>query len=239
MLGLMYVGAFAIFLALMITVISWGFDRITDSDGLGSIFVQGLGTLTGAGANKVAEGIWQTDNKQINYSLVAVSATSNDLYITFSDRPDVIAINGWQPSAGQNLGISLGTETAAPAITTTFTGDFAKATNADGVYAFSGGRYVSAGAQADTQDLLNGSPGADSIAGLGGNDGLAGGYGDDVIEGGAGDDVLMGGWGADTLRGGAGNDGFFGSDQGGYFSLPTSPNYTPIASEGKIGRAHV
>ena len=170
MLGLMYVGAFAIFLALMITVISWGFDRITDSDGLGSIFVQGLGTLTGAGANKVAEGIWQTEDKRVNYSLVAVSATSNDLYITFSDRPDVIAINGWKPSAGQNLGITFPDTPYVPQTNAVYAGDLGQGGN----------------------DGLAGGNSADVIDGGAGNDLLLGSTGRDILLGGAGNDLIFG-----------------------------------------------
>lgn len=64
-------------------------------------------------------------------------------------------------------------------------------------------------------DIINGTPAAetlsgyagnDTINGLGGNDTLIGGIGDDTLRGGIGDDILRGADGADTLDGGAGND---------------------------------
>jgi predicted extracellular nuclease/2',3'-cyclic-nucleotide 2'-phosphodiesterase (5'-nucleotidase family)/Ca2+-binding RTX toxin-like protein len=57
-------------------------------------------------------------------------------------------------------------------------------------------------------DTLDGGDGDDDISGLAGADVLAGGDGDDTLDGGDGDDVLDGGEGDDTLIGGAGNDRF-------------------------------
>ena len=69
---------------------------------------------------------------------------------------------------------------------------------------------------ADTNDLLEGIPGADDIIyGRGGNDTLDGGEGNDTLDGGEGNDILWGGKDADTVMGGAGNDyleGGFGAD---------------------------
>lgn len=48
----------------------WGTDIIEDSDGNGVIDVTGIGTVTGFGTKKVAENIWQTDDKKISYVLV-------------------------------------------------------------------------------------------------------------------------------------------------------------------------
>ena len=71
----------------------WGADSITDSDGLGSsIEIQGLGTLNGANANKVAANVWQTADKQVNYTLVPTQAGAGDLIISFSDRVDTITV---------------------------------------------------------------------------------------------------------------------------------------------------
>ena len=174
----------------------WGFDRITDSDGLGSIVLTDLGTLTGAGANKVADNLWQTEDKRVNYSLVAVSSSANDLYITFSDRPDVIAISGWKPSAGQNLGIPLADTPYVPQTDAVYAGDLGKATDADGSrYLVSSitGNYIVAGAQLNAPDQINGGTGTDLLQGQGGNDGLAGGNGGDVL-----DDTPVGAQGAGT-----------------------------------------
>jgi Ca2+-binding RTX toxin-like protein len=73
----------------------------------------------------------------------------------------------------------------------------------------------------DTDDVIDGGPGDDSLNGEGGNDhliggdgndALDGGVGDDVLEGQAGDDFLTGGDGNDQLRGDAGDDQMFGLD---------------------------
>ena len=55
-------------------------------------------------------------------------------------------------------------------------------------------------------DVRNGTPDADTLAGLGGNDVIRGLGGDDSLDGGAGNDTLKGGDGNDTLTGGDGND---------------------------------
>ena len=83
----------------------WGADTIVDADGKGSIEVEGLGPINGSGADKVAEGVWQTADKKVNYTLVSVDAQRNDLLITFSDRPDVIRIQNWSQDKG--VGITL------------------------------------------------------------------------------------------------------------------------------------
>ncbi len=56
------------------------------------------------------------------------------------------------------------------------------------------------------RDIIAGTSGNDVIHGFGGNDVLMGMAGDDVLDGGEGDDVLVGGLGDDTLDGGSGND---------------------------------
>ena len=67
----------------------------------------------------------------------------------------------------------------------------------------------------NTQDLMIGLGGVDTLRGFGhndrlygneGEDALYGGSGDDFLDGGVGDDILEGEEGADTLRGGAGAD---------------------------------
>nr|WP_242038799.1 calcium-binding protein [Anabaena lutea] len=58
-------------------------------------------------------------------------------------------------------------------------------------------------------DTLNGTPGDDLIQGLDGNDRLFGKAGDDTLEGGEGNDILNGETGADSLTGGLGNDVYY------------------------------
>ena len=61
-------------------------------------------------------------------------------------------------------------------------------------------------------DVILGTPGADTINALGGNDRVCGGDRNDTVSGGAGNDRLFGGKGSDTLNGGADNDRTVGGD---------------------------
>ena len=217
---------------------AFGGDVVLDSDGAGGIVVTGLGTLSAGNAKKASptSTTWKSDDKRVSYSVVQVDATHRNLVITVTKDAATdtnvgsITIRNW--SDGQ-LGITLGTEVAAPATTTTYSGDYAKATNAAGDAYLVGadGNYVAAGPSADAADVLNGSNAADWLLGTGGNDGIAGGAGDDLIEGGAGSDLLLGSWGADTLNGGAGNDFIFGSALGS-IARPTAVGFTAPASSG-------
>ncbi|MDB5874493.1 MAG: hypothetical protein JWQ07_3935, partial [Ramlibacter sp.] len=108
--------------------------------------------------------------------------------------------------------------------TSTVTGDFIKS-SAGGSYLITNNNYVSAGAQPDSPDVLNGGDDRETLLGKGGNDGLYGGDGADSLDGGTGDDLLLGGTGADTLNGGDGNDIIFGSAVGG-INTPTSTTFT-------------
>lgn len=207
----------------------WGHDTVDDSDGKGSIVVTGLGTLTGLGTVKVGENVWQTADKKLNFTLVTVSASRKDLYLTFSDRIDVITLRNW--SEAQNLGITLGTTLAPlPTPAATYTGDFSKQLTGT-TYAWVGGNYVSSGVQANAADVITGSASGDKLSGLGGNDALAGMQGDDQIDGGIGNDVLLGGAGSDILRGGDGMDFIFGAGVGG-LTYPLSTLAIPPSAEG-------
>jgi len=213
---------------------AFGSDLIEDSDGSGVIQVAGLGNLSGTGAKKTSPTgtTWQTDDRQLTYSLVQVDATHQDLVIAVVGGANAGSItirnwsNGW-------LGITLGSEIAQPTTSATYGGDYIKATNAEGTqYKIGGdGNYLSDGAQANAPDVLNGSSASDAMYGLGGNDGIAGGAGDDLIEGGAGDDLLLGGAGADTINGGDGDDEILGSAAG-WIARPVSIDFTPPAATG-------
>jgi Ca2+-binding RTX toxin-like protein len=205
---------------------AFGADWITDSDGQGTIEIDGE-QVTGAGAKKVDVNTNAWSNGQWAFALVPNGGGGNDLIIQRDSSLNQIRVRNW---VNGQLGITLGTELALPAVANTYTGDFAKATSGN-QYLIADGRYVNGDPQADAQDLIAGGALADSISGLGGNDALSGRGGDDLIEGGAGDDVLLGGSGVDTLRGGTGNDFIFGSGDDG-FDLPTNVNYTPPASQG-------
>jgi Ca2+-binding RTX toxin-like protein len=209
----------------------WGFDTIEDSDGLGSVQVDGVGILSGANTKKVADGVWESNDKTTYYSLVPTENGRNDLYITFRDRTDVIRIRNW--STERNLGIQLPEAITDPVTTNTFTGDFVKKLLPNGsTYDISAtdGNYVSDGAQPGANDVITGSTASDSMSGLGGNDALAGMQGHDFIDGGTGDDLLFGGLGADTINGGAGNDYIFGAGRGALTYLETTTSSPPVAS---------
>lgn len=73
-------------------------------------------------------------------------------------------------------------------------------------------------------DVILGSPGADTINALGGNDVVCGGGGNDNVNGGGGNDILDGGAGRDNLLGVAGDDtivGGAGVDTASYAGNPT------------------
>jgi Ca2+-binding RTX toxin-like protein len=207
---------------------AFGHDRVIDSDGAGHIEVEGLGTLNGTGARKVAETQWADANGSTYYSLVEIDAGRTDLIVSFGDRPGTITIQDW--STDRNVGIDLPTTITPPETTAAFAGDIAKASLGND-YQITDYGYASAGAAPDAADVLNGGAGADLLQGLGGSDGIAGGAGDDMIEGGDGDDLLLGGSGADTIDGGAGNDHIFGSDNG-RIDRPTKVDFTPPGSSG-------
>jgi trimeric autotransporter adhesin len=198
----------------------WNTDLIRDSDGSGTITVEGLGTLSGTGAKLIADNVWQSDDERVTYAYVAANAGQKG-YLVISVSGDAqgnhsgnIRIDDWSPG---RLGITLGNQAAPAPSARTYDGDFIKQLNAaQTAYILANGginfsNYASAGAQIDAPDVINGSSGADLIRGFGGNDGLAGGTGDDTIEGGAGNDLIKGDTGADNLYGGEGNDVILGS----------------------------
>lgn len=200
-----------------------GADVIDDSDGQGFIVVQGIGPIDGSGTIRLADGVWQTPNRLINYSLVPMEGGRSDLFVSFSDRNDVIRIQNW--STERNHGITLPANVTPPPATSAIIGDFIKQNNGTG-YSTSVTGYVSAGAQPDADDVLLGTAEDDEMRGLGGNDALAGRDGADLIDGGAGNDLLFGGVGADTIRGGTGADFIYGSAVGA-INRPTSVGFSP------------
>ena len=65
------------------------------------------------------------------------------------------------------------------------------------------------GTGTNSQDVLIGNSGINTLSGLDGNDSLYGGAGNDILNGGLGDDTLNGQNGTDTMTGGQGNDLYF------------------------------
>ncbi|WP_418320493.1 calcium-binding protein [Piscinibacter sakaiensis] len=209
--------------------LGWGHDVIDDSNGSGRIWIHDLGFVTGDGAAKVVDKVWQTANRQVNYTVVDADPARKDLYISFADRPDVITIRNWSES--RSLGITLGPAAPPPPPppANSYAGDFAKKVIGS-TYAILGGNYVSDGAQPNAHDVITGSANADRLQGFGGNDALAGMAGDDLIDGGDGDDLLFGGLGRDTLNGGAGRDVIHGSGIGILNYLPGPGSPPPVAT---------
>lgn len=209
-----------------------GHDEVVDSDGQGSIEVDGV-AVTGAGALQSNASTWQTRDANVRFVLVDRGGGQQALVIGFAGRRDSIAILGWSP--GQNLGITLGSEPFEVETERVFEGDFEKALELDNpatdfdesvVYQVADdGNFVPNGPEPGALDLIAGTEQGDLLRGLEGSDQLDGNSGDDRIEGGGGGDLLVGGPGADLILGGDGPDLILGSGIGAiqYPSATTSP----------------
>lgn len=138
------------------------FDIISDSDGNGSITVDGT-PLTGG--KKVAEGYWLSDDKQWGYSLTS----GGDLIISKGSSPDTITIRNWQANGGDKLGITL--EEGSPVVpANSLIGDFKKKIENTGyMLGPDNVNYVADGIEVNALDLITGTAGDDHIQGLGGD----------------------------------------------------------------------
>lgn len=202
------------------------FDVITDSDGTGTITVDGV-QLTGG--KNAGDNYWISTTSDWGYLLT----TTGDLIISKGSSPDKITIRNWQSAGGNQLGIVLD-NAPAPIPPKTgalfFNGDQrAKiigfdqetqfAVTADkptyGTYAWSETSWATDGKlnngvlEANFSDVINASAAGSNgsvIHGYGGNDALSGSSGKDDIFGDDGDDLIGGGAGSDNIRGGNGND---------------------------------
>ena len=217
---------------------TWGSDTIEDSGGQGLITIENLGPLSpiASGATKISPDAWQSADKRVYFTQIAIDATHSNLIVSFSDRPDTITIRNW---AAGDLGLTLAGAITPPVTTSTLTGDYLKRVNADGsayVINTQDGNYFNDGPSANAADVIVGTSADETLQGLGGNDGLFGDAGADLLEGGEGSDLLLGGTGADTINGGNGADFIYGSAVGG-ISRPTSTSFTPPAANGvEVGR---
>lgn len=213
---------------------AFGSDLILDASGTDHLEIDGYAGGLPAG-KWLHDGYYQSEDKQVNYMLTTQTrggSTVTDLVITLASQSGAsIRIRNFDQT-NHNFGIVLddGPVPSAP-VDHVFNGDFIKSNPTGSSYAIVDRNYVSAGAQANAQDVTNGTADADSIWGLGGNDAAQGSSGDDFIDGGAGDDLLLGGYGSDTIFGSAGNDHIFGSGLG-YVDTPQASNFTPPASQG-------
>ena len=199
---------------------SFGGDWVVDSDGQGSIKVDGL-TLTGG--KKISDGFYSDAASGWFYTVAGT-----DLILAKDGSVNQIRVRDW--SNGE-LGINLDETLVAPTTVGTYSGDFKKKrdTTDPNQYVFAGTNYAQDGAEVNAEDVITGSGAADKMQGGGGNDALAGMAGDDVIDGGNGDDLLLGGLGRDTITGGLGKDQIFGSGTGGLNYLLKSTDLPPVA----------
>lgn len=157
-----------------------GHDVVVDSDGDGVIDIAGIGVLDGQNAKKIAPNAWQTSDRSVNYTLVKVDDNRSDLYITFSDRNDVITIRNWTEE--KNLGITLEQAVAAVSIPTTEQTITLIGVNDREVVVNGGGvpdSYTIIGTTSGNQII--GGDVADVLIGNGGGDGLYGAGGDDLV----------------------------------------------------------
>ncbi len=187
------------------------FDVITDSDGNGTITVDGV-ALTGG--KKAADNYWTSTTSDWGYLLTS----TGDLVISKGSSLDRITIRNWQTGGGNQLGIVLD-NTPAPVIpkpgALIYNGDQRAALDANGNYDWASTSWATDGtltngiAEGDFADVIDASvAGANGsvIKGKGGSDALSGSIGKDDIFGDEGDDLIGGGAGSDNIRGGDGND---------------------------------
>ena len=235
----------------------WGFDTVIDSDGAGVIQVSGIGPITGDGAKKLADDTWESADKKTRYKLVKVDGSRNDLFISFSDRTDVIRVQGWTPqkSVGITLAQAITTAEAPPVDQTITLVDPEGPAGADGSLSWSALSYLVNGTP--DGDHVYGGSGNDQIIGNGGGDALYGNDGDDrlyantlvdvataisaaqqdqqasvgnVFEGGRGDDLLIGG-DSNWLYGGAGRDTLIGGGDTDLIQGDTFQGASPLPGE--------
>jgi Ca2+-binding RTX toxin-like protein len=168
------------------------FDVIQDSDGTGTITVDGV-TLTGG--KKAGANYWSSSDSELGYLLT----TGGDLVIAKGSSLDRITIRNWQSGGGNQLGIVLDN---APAPVTPPAASFSVAGHYGDSQYWSNGSGQSASVDAGAgNDLIAGSSMAETIHGGTGNDFIAGGGGHDTLYGGAGTDWIVGGVAA-RLNGG-------------------------------------
>ena len=198
-----------------------GVDRIEDTQGKNTIFVDGRVLLPGLRQTSGAGGVYTSLDGQFVYT-----QSGGDLLVSRPGGSTLLILNE-NFQSGQ-FGITLqdepsyanGLETRTNA---DYTGVFNDLSNSvffsgpynQNVHGLGGNDSIFASIDVDGNDQLYGDGGDDRLQGDGGNDRLFGGEGadvlfgqsgDDRLEGGTGDDQLLGGYGVDVLVGGEGSD---------------------------------
>lgn len=202
-----------------------GGEIIEDSDNRGTLKLGGF-TL-GVGIWSKTEQAWQNPAGTIRYTWVKQGSASVLQVSLVSDPSKVITLQGFEsgqfgielpepeeeePTASTHLFIG---DQRAPIVGVevdldTSPGSASYNTYKWAVTAWAADGTLSGGvAQANFNDVIDGTDEADTLQGLGGHDALDGGAGDDSIDGGDGNDLIGGGAGADYILGGAGNDEIF------------------------------
>ena len=191
-----------------------GFDTIEDADGQGKLMIGSLEIKGSAGLTDPAKwkqlgaDTWVDTRNGIAYSK---SLVNGETQLLIHKGDSNVRVKGW---AADQLGITLGAGAGPvqPVTTQTYTGDQRAPLKNDGSYDWNATAWAADGtltggvAEANFNDVIYGSAGADRMDGLGGNDALDGGAGTDRIDGGVGDDLIGGGAGSDLIYGGTGND---------------------------------
>ncbi|MFZ3086872.1 MAG: putative Ig domain-containing protein [Methylotenera sp.] len=167
-----------------------GNDVIVDSDGLGSIKLNGQSALSGGEQVKNTDNLWQSTDKQTLYSIYKNGDGTNTLNI-YSGSERLFVKNWVDGDLGINLPEAKPDPTPAPPETS----------DHDYVTVTGGSKDGLSG-----NDVMVGGDGKEYLIGNIGNDILFGNAGDDTLEGGDGNDYLDGGIGHNVINGGAGND---------------------------------
>ncbi|MBK9160736.1 MAG: tandem-95 repeat protein [Nitrosomonadales bacterium] len=184
-----------------------GLDTILDTDGQGSIQINGqtLGAGEMKGDGKTYTSTDAAGNKH-SYSVLSGDINAAEGATLLVDN----AFKILNYRAG-DLGLTLGAAPVAPApsSTTTITGDILP-TDTDpakaGIQAAVDANGNPIGTAGVYEDILGGTAGNDHIMSGELNDDVGGGAGDDRIEGGTGSDYLHGDAGNDLVEGGSGSD---------------------------------
>lgn len=196
-----------------------GIDTIFDSDGNGTIKIDGMAL---AGGIKDSANAWLSEDKKYRYVLIEEAEGTHTLQVfpaegNGSGDPTLLYIKKFTSG---NLGINLQDPPEPdPQQVRTINGDVEPRktthTNADGStyetieYDALGNIVGTSGGQPGA-DMLLGSGGMDDIHGGIGNDTLYGKDGDDKVAGEDGSDLIAGGLGRDDITGGDGNDILYG-----------------------------
>ncbi len=192
-----------------------GNDILIDSDGLGTITIDGKVVSGGSskGGTLSAGGVWESDDQSTQYLLtIDVDAQGQpDATLAIRCGDTTTTIRHWHQG---NLGITLQDgKPATDATTRVITGDkdFGPDGKAQDELGNPTGNTV-----AGEEDFLQGSVANDRVQGLDGNDEVWGGqvsYNKDAYQSSTdtGDDILEGGAGSDIVGGWAGNDRIYGN----------------------------